>query len=281
MFGASLIRACRPTVHKPFLGRVVADSARFLSASAPSLARQAKKKKVAPKAARRKQTKSIYDDEKMSLTDAIQVLRAVEVACPNALYELTIKTGMPRGAPIPKGRISLPREPKKMARDRICVFAEGRPAEEAKAAGADYVGGLEMVEGVATGRIQASIFLCTPGLIRAITPRLGRILGPRGLMPSERRGTVLEDVGRYMRRLAGFEWKGDKAGTIRTPIAKMTWSSDEVIKNVTHFMNSVKQATGNTRGPSGDRKDANKVANPIMKVVLSSRQGPGIRLSDV
>lgn len=72
------------------------------------------------------------------------------------------------------------------------------------------------------GKHQATVFLSTPDLIRAITPRLGRVLGPRGLMPSERRGTVLEDVGGFIRRLQGSaEWKGDKAGTIRLPIARV------------------------------------------------------------
>lgn len=67
------------------------------------------------------------------------------------------------------------------------------------------------------------MFLCTPALIRAITPKLGRVLGPRGLMPSERRGTVTEDIAAYIRRLKGTsEWKGDKVGTIRAPIAKVS-----------------------------------------------------------
>jgi large subunit ribosomal protein L1 len=76
---------------------------------------------------------------------------------------------------------------------------------------------------VASGRIQATLFLSTPTLVKAISQRLGRVLGPRGLMPSERRGTVTDDVAGYIRRLQGTtEWKGDKAGTIRTPIAKVS-----------------------------------------------------------
>ena len=75
---------------------------------------------------------------------------------------------------------------------------------------------------VANGRYPATLYLCTPDLIRAITPRLGRVLGPRGLMPSERRGTVTDDITGYIRRIQGSsEWKGDKAGTIRTAIAKV------------------------------------------------------------
>lgn len=66
------------------------------------------------------------------------------------------------------------------------------------------------------------MFLCTPELLRAITPKLGRVLGPRGLMPSERRGTVTDDIAGYIRKLKGTtEWKGDKAGTIRAPIGKV------------------------------------------------------------
>ena len=77
---------------------------------------------------------------------------------------------------------------------------------------------------VISGRYQATLFLCSRSLIRAITPRLGRVLGPRGLMPSERRGTVTDDISGYIRRLKGTsEWKGDKEGTIRQPIAKVSF----------------------------------------------------------
>jgi large subunit ribosomal protein L1 len=148
----------------------------------------------------------------------------VEVARPNNTYELVIKTAMSKGNAVPKGRINLPRSVKQKAKDIVCVFAEGRQADEAKRAGADIVGGPEIVDGVASGRLQATTFVCTPALIRAISPKLGRILGPRGLMPSERRGTVTDDIAGFMKRIAGSEeWKGDKAGTIRTPIAKVTF----------------------------------------------------------
>lgn len=75
-------------------------------------------------------------------------LQSVEVGCPNATYELTVKTAMPRGSAIPKGRISLPREPKPKPKDKVLVFADGKAVEEAKRAGADIVGGAELVEAV-------------------------------------------------------------------------------------------------------------------------------------
>ncbi|TFY79445.1 hypothetical protein EWM64_g4572 [Hericium alpestre] len=214
---------------------------------------------------------------------AHRLAQSVEVSSPGATFELTVKTAMPRGSAIPKGRVSLPREPKEKTKDRILVFADGRAADDAKAAGADIVGGLELVEGVLSGRHQATLFLCTPSLIRAVTPRLGRVLGPRGLMPSERRGTVTENIAGYIRRLQGTnEWKGDKAGTIRAPIAKNTFPVEDIVKNVRHFLGVVKRATGNQRdATAGKKKAGTPNVNAITKVILSSRQGPGIQLSDI
>lgn len=79
------------------------------------------------------------------------------------------------------------------------------------------------------------MFLCSRSLIRGITPRLGRVLGPRGLMPSERRGTVTDDIAGFIRRLKGTsEWKGDKEGTIRQPIGKVTRLSSGRIGPLTY-----------------------------------------------
>ena len=145
---------------------------------------------------------------------------------------------MPKGTTIPKGRLTWPREAKPQSEERVLVFAEGRQADEAKRAGAHIVGGLELVDDVSTflkppcsrlifpqiinGRHNPTTILCVPNLLRSITPKLGRVLGPRGLMPSERRGTVTEDIAGYIRRMQGsVEWKGDKTGTIRTGIAKV------------------------------------------------------------
>lgn len=148
---------------------------------------------------------------------------------------------MSRGAPIPTGRINIPREAKPRKEYRVLVFADGRQADEAKKAGAHVVGGLELVDAVCffcpaspfitEDRLQVAegkhnnctTILCTPSLLRSISSKLGRILGPRGLMPSERRGTVTEDIEGYIQRLQGTtEWRGDKTGTIRMPIGKVS-----------------------------------------------------------
>ncbi|KAI9511725.1 ribosomal protein L1 [Russula earlei] len=252
---------------------------RCFSTSHVVLARHAKATGV--RTSKKRPVTSIYDAEKMTLADAIHVLRALEVGSGNATYELTIKTAMPRGSAIPKGRVSLPREPKAKPKDKILVFADGKAADEAKRAGADIVGGAELVEGVASGRIQATLFIATPALIKSISQRLGRVLGPRGLMPSERRGTVTDDAAGYIRRLQGTtEWKGDKTGTIRTPIAKLDYPVEDVVRNVRHFISVVKHATGN-QAQSADKDRSAKPVNAITKIILSSRQGPGIHISDI
>ncbi|KDR85632.1 hypothetical protein GALMADRAFT_53656, partial [Galerina marginata CBS 339.88] len=244
-------------------------------------------KKAAAAKARRKAALASKEDErylKLTLQDAISVLRAVEVAFPKSTYELTVKTQVGNGAAVPRGRVNLPREAKPKAEDKILVFAEGRLAEDAKKAGAHIVGGPELIDGILNNRHRATTILCTPSLIRAITPKLGRFLGPLGLMPSERRGTVTEDIAGYIQRLRGTsEWRADRTGTIRAPIAMMNFPVDDVALNFRQFLASVKRATGNSKdADSGDRKlkSAGGAFTPIMKVILSSTRGPGIRISD-
>jgi len=280
-----LVRQCR-------LGSspALADSTRAFSSYGPlqkysNTRRTPTKAQLAAKAKRRalrqKPAVSVYDKETMALTDAINVLRAVEVASLNSTYEIVVKTAMPRGAVVPKGRLSWPKEPKK-SEDTICVFAEGQAAEDAKKAGAHIVGGPEIIDDVTSGKIKATTYLCSPSLIRTITPRLGRFLGPLGLMPSERRGTVTENFGAFIRRMQGTaEWRGDKDGVIRQPVAKMNWSAMDVAKNIRYFMGAVRKATGNDTQAAVQLKQAvGPGPNPLTKIVLSSTRGPGIKLSD-
>ncbi|KAF9531848.1 ribosomal protein L1-like protein [Crepidotus variabilis] len=246
-------------------------------------------KKAAAAKARRKASAASKEEArllKLPLKDAIAVLRAVEVASPqSSLYELFVKTEIGNGTAVPRGRVNLPREAKSKGEDKILVFAEGRLAEDAKNAGAHIVGGPELIEGILNNRHRATTILCTPQLIKTITPKLGRFLGPLGLMPSERRGTVTEDIVGYLQRLRGTsEWRADRAGNIRTPIAQISFPVDDVETNVRAFVDSVKRATGNAKALESDRKlkaaGGARPITPITKVILSSRQGPGIRVAD-
>jgi len=243
------------------------------------------KKAMAAKARRRaaKEAKRIDHSDDMTLESAIAVLRAVEVARPTGAYELFVKTDLRgTGLTVPKGRINIPREPKPKLEDTILVFAEGRQAEEAKRAGAQIVGGTELIEGILTSRIKANTILCTPALIRAITPRLGRFLGPLGLMPTERRGTVTDDLEAYIRRIKNSaEWKADRAGNIRMPVARMDFPIQDVITNFRYVMDSIKRVTGNVKQRHQREDTANtRKVTPITRVTLSSRNAPSIPISD-
>jgi len=258
-----------------------------ISRKPESRIRTPSKKALAAKARRRAALAGKADARllKLPLKEAIAVLRSAEVASPRSLYELVIKTEIGNGTAVPRGRVNLPREAKPRAEDKILVFAEGRLADEAKKAGAHIVGGPELIEGILNNRHRATTILCTPQLIRTITPKLGRFLGPLGLMPSERRSTVTEDIAGYIQRLRGTsEWRSDRAGNIRTPIAQMSFSITDVETNVRAFMDSVKRATGNAKNLDSERtvksSGGSRPVTPISKVILSSRQGPGIRIAD-
>ncbi|KAJ6601395.1 ribosomal protein L1-like protein [Mycena vulgaris] len=242
------------------------------------------KKAMAAKARRRaaKEAKRVDHSDDMSLEDAIAVLRSIEVARPVGCYELFVKTDLRGGGlTVPKGRINIPREPKPRAEDTILVFAEGRQAEEARRAGAQIVGGTELIDGILTNRLKANTILCTPALIRAITPRLGRYLGPLGLMPTERRGTVTDDVAGYIKRIkSSSEWKADRAGNIRMPVARLDFPIADVITNFRYVMDSIKRVTGNVK-LRDQREETNiRKVTPITKVTLSTKTAPSIPISD-
>lgn len=149
------------------------------------------------------------------------------------------------------------------------------------------------MESVAAGKHNnCTTVLCTTSLIRGITSKLGRVLGPRGLMPSERRGTVTDDIEGYISRLSSTtEWRGDKSGTIRMPIAKIHFPVEDVVKNVKLFVANVKRATGNLKDGEGEadakvekgksKSKSIKPVNAITRILLSSTQGPGILIRDL
>ncbi|KIJ46323.1 hypothetical protein M422DRAFT_226837 [Sphaerobolus stellatus SS14] len=264
------------------LSRSIATTSPVLARKKPEVP-QISKKKLAAKERRRERKVAIklknrYSDSTLPLSEAVRVLRALEVARPEATYELVIKTNIGRGAVIPRGRINLPVATKTAAKsDQIVVFAESRIAAAAKTAGADFAGGSELIEDIIEGKIRPTLVLATPGMVKGVAARLGRILGPKGLMPAERRGTVVDDPGAYIRTLKGSaQWGGDKSGTVRSAIGKTTFTDDDVIKNVKHFVDTVQKSIKKPDAGSGGKPSVS-----IARVLLSSQQGPSITLADV
>jgi large subunit ribosomal protein L1 len=153
---------------------------------------------------------------------------------------------------------------------RILVFAEGDDARIAEDAGADYVGGQDLAQKIQDGWLDFDLVLATPPMMRVVG-RLGRVLGPRGLMPSPRAGTIAqgEDLARLINeaRLGRVEFRVDKTANLHVPIGKASFDAPTLLENMTAFMDAVKKA----------RPAASK-GSYIRKVVISSCMGPGIKV---
>ncbi|MBI3975133.1 MAG: 50S ribosomal protein L1 [Armatimonadetes bacterium] len=151
---------------------------------------------------------------------------------------------------------------------RVVVFAKGEKAKEAEAAGADVVGVEELVEKVQGGWAEFDVAVATPDVMNLVG-RLGRILGPRGLMPNPKAGTVTMDVGKAVREIkAGkIEFRVDKAGIIHVPIGKATFSEEDLLKNLAALVDALVRA-----------RPAAVKGQYMRSLTVTSTMGPGIKI---
>jgi large subunit ribosomal protein L1 len=151
---------------------------------------------------------------------------------------------------------------------RVAVFAKGEKAELARKAGADLVGADDLAEKVQAGQIEFDRCIATPDMM-ALVGRLGKVLGPRGLMPNPKLGTVTNDVTEAVKAAKGgqVEFRAEKAGLVHAGVGKASFSKDALIDNVKAFVNAIAKAK-----PSGAK------GSYIKKVSLSSTMGPGVKL---
>ena len=151
---------------------------------------------------------------------------------------------------------------------RVAVFAKGPRAEEAKAAGADVVGAEDLAEKVQGGEINFDRCIATPDMM-AVVGRLGKILGPRGLMPNPRLGTVTQDVrGAVQAAKAGqVEFRAEKAGIVHAGVGKASFAEDKLAQNIRAFADAIQKAK-----PTGAK------GTYVQRVSLSSSMGPGVRV---
>ena len=203
-----------------------------------------------------------------SLDEAVKLVK--ERA--NAKFDETIEISMNLGVD-PKypdqqvrGVCSLPNGTGKSL--RVAVFAKGPKAEEAKKAGADIVGEQDLFETINGGKIEFDRLIATPDLM-ALVGRLGKVLGPRGLMPNPKVGTVTMDVAKAVKDSKGgaVEFRVEKAGIIHAGIGKASFSEEALRQNAKAFVDAVAKAK-----PSGAK------GTFIKKVSLSSTMGPGVKL---
>lgn len=151
---------------------------------------------------------------------------------------------------------------------KVLVFAEGPKAEEAKAAGADYVGGQELIDKVAGGWFDFEVCVATPNLMGKVG-RLGRVLGPKGLMPNPKVGTVTMDVAKAVSEIkAGkVEYRADKAGNVQAMIGKASFSEADLLDNYVALAQTLIKVK-----PSGAK------GQYIKSVTMSTTMGPGIAI---
>jgi large subunit ribosomal protein L1 len=203
-----------------------------------------------------------------SLPEAIALVKAASKVKFDETVELSMNLGIdPRHADqMVRGLISLPNGTGKTV--RIGVFARGAKAEEALAAGADVVGADDLAEKVQAGDIQFDRCIATPDMM-ALVGRLGKILGPRGLMPNPRLGTVTMDVkGAVGAARAGqVEFRAEKAGIIHAGIGKVSFADDKLLENARALADAIQKAR-----PTGAK------GTYMQKASLSSSMGPGVRV---
>jgi large subunit ribosomal protein L1 len=203
-----------------------------------------------------------------TLPEAIALVKAASKVKFDETVELSMNLGIdPRHADqMVRGLISLPNGTGKTV--RIGVFARGPKAEEALAAGADVVGADDLAEKVQAGDIQFDRCIATPDMM-ALVGRLGKILGPRGLMPNPRLGTVTMDVkGAVSAARAGqVEFRAEKAGIIHAGIGKVSFDDDKLLENARALADAIQKAR-----PTGAK------GTYMQKASLSSSMGPGVRV---
>ncbi len=151
---------------------------------------------------------------------------------------------------------------------RVAVFARGAKADEARAAGADVVGAEDLVETVQGGTIEFDRCIATPDMM-PLVGRLGKVLGPRGLMPNPKVGTVTMDVGRAVKAAKGgaVEFRVEKAGIVHAGIGKASFEADKLLENARAFVDAIQRAR-----PAGAK------GTYVKKAAVSSSMGPGVKV---
>lgn len=212
--------------------------------------------------------KAVNRDARYGLEEALRLVKRNATAKFDETVEISLGLGVdPRHADqMVRGMASLPHGTGKTV--RVAVFATGDKAEEARAAGADIVGAADLVETVQGGEIEFDRCIATPDAMRLVG-RLGRILGPRGLMPNPKLGTVTADVAAAVKAAKGgqVEFRVERAGQIHAGVGKASFPGDALRENVEAFVAAINRAK-----PSGAK------GTYLKRAAVSSTMGVGVKL---
>jgi large subunit ribosomal protein L1 len=203
------------------------------------------------------------------LDDAVKLIKARAKAKFDETIEVAMNLGVdPRHADqMVRGVVSLPNGTGRSA--RVAVFAKGAKADEARKAGADIVGAEDLAEKVQKGEIDFDRCIATPDMM-GVVGRLGKVLGPRGLMPNPKVGTVTMDVTQAVKDAKGgaIEFRVEKAGIVHAGVGKASFTETAIAENVRALIDSVVKA-----------KPAGAKGTYLKKISLSSTMGPGVKIA--
>jgi large subunit ribosomal protein L1 len=203
-----------------------------------------------------------------TIDEAIKMVKERAKAKFDETIEISMNLGVdPRHADqMVRGVVTLPNGTGRT--QRVAVFARGAKAEEAKAAGADVVGAEDLVEKVGGGAIDFDRCIATPDMM-PLVGRLGKVLGPRGMMPNPKVGTVTMDITNAVKGAKGgsVEFRVEKAGIVQAGIGKASFSEDKLVANVKALADAVAKA-----------KPAGSKGTYIQRVAVSSTMGPGVKV---
>jgi len=211
----------------------------------------------------------VEKDKLYSINEAVEKLKELHSTKFDETVELSIKLGIdPKKLQQPiRGSVILPHGIGKKV--KVLVFASGEVVEKAKASGADYVGGNEFVEKIKGGWLDFDVVVSTPDMMKVVAP-LGKILGPRGLMPNPKTGTVTNNVEEVVKELkkGRVDYKMDRDGNIHIPCGKISFDKNKLVENIVEAIKSVLSV-----------KPSTLKGTYISKMFLSLTMSPSLKLN--
>lgn len=216
---------------------------------------------------RQKRVKEVTGGKKeYALKEAVSVLKKQPAVKFDQTIEVSVKLNIEQASNPIRGTVSLPHGTGK--KTRIAVFCKGDYEKQAKEAKADYVGSDDLLKKVSEGWLEFDVAVATPDMMKDLA-KLGKVLGPRGLMPNPKSGTVTTDVGKIVNELHSgkIEYRMDKQAGINSPVGKLSFTEEAIAENVNSFINAV----------MASNPKLNKIQN-IKSIFISSTMGPGLKL---
>ncbi|HOW87783.1 MAG TPA: 50S ribosomal protein L1 [Candidatus Omnitrophota bacterium] len=213
---------------------------------------------------------SLTEEGKLySLPEAVKILKKVEMGKADETVSLNFQLGVraEQGDENVRGTVSLPHGSGKSV--RVLCFVKGEGAKDAEAAGADIVGAEELVEKVKNGFLDFDVVVAHPDMMREVS-KLGRVLGPKGLMPTPKTGTVTPQVGKAVKEVKGgrIEFKSDKTAGLHAVCGKLSFAENALLENARTVIKAVK-----------DSKPATSKGEYLKTVHIATTHGPGLRLN--